>query len=364
MLSARPLVGVRVVDLTSNVAAPFASAVLADLGAEVVHVEGPRGDDCRRMVPVMGDSSAYFEVVNRGKDLLTLDVRTPQGRAALDDLLAGADVFVTNLRPGKLAGLGLDADSLTARHPRLIHAALSAYGPTGPERDKPGYDAVLQARTGIAAVTGTPDGPPVRAGVSILDVGAGTWLALGVLAALLDRERTGQGGAVATSLFETGASWVAYHVAAQQVTGEESRRHGSGHPAFSPYGIFATGEGSICLGIGGDALFARLCEVIERPDLLDDPRFGTNADRSAYAPELRIELEGTFAHDSATVWAERLTAAGLPVDAVQRPEDLLNDPQADLTGILIDLPASGLRVPGLPLTFDGSRPRPGEHPVR
>jgi crotonobetainyl-CoA:carnitine CoA-transferase CaiB-like acyl-CoA transferase len=364
MLSTSPLAGVRVVDLTSNVAAPFASAVLADLGAEVVHVEGPRGDDCRRMVPVMGDSSAYFEIVNRGKDVLALDIRTPEGRAALDDLLSGADVFVTNLRPGKLAGLSLDHASLSVTHPRLIHASLSAYGPTGPERDKPGYDAVLQARTGIAAVTGTSDGPPVRAGVSILDVGAGTWLALGVLAALLERERTGVGGAVATSLFETGASWVAYHVAAQQVTGEPSRRHGSGHPAFSPYGIFTTGDGSICLGIGGDALFARLCEVIERPDLPDDPRFATNAARSANATALRIELEQTLARAPATEWAERLGAAGLPVDAVQRPEDLLRDPQAELTGILVDLPGSGLRVPGLPLTFDGSRPRPGEPTLR
>jgi len=358
MLSARPLDGIFVVDLTSNVAAPFASAVLADLGATVVHVEGPSGDDCRRMAPVRGESSAYFEVVNRGKQTMRSDIRTASGRAALDDLLRDADVFVTNLRPGKLAGLGLDADALGASHPRLIHAALSAYGPTGPERDKPGYDAVLQARTGIAAVTGTPDGSPVRAGVSILDVGAGTWLALGVITALYERERTGSGGAVATSLFEAGASWVAYHVAAHQVSGEPSRRHGSGHPAFSPYGIFATGDGSICLGIGGDGLFARLCEAIDRPDLATDPRFATNADRSAHADDLRIELERTFSQAPATAWAQRLGDAGLPIDAVQQPEDLLLDPQADRTGILIDLPGTDLRVPGLPITFDDVRPQP------
>ena len=358
MLSARPLAGITVVDLTSNVAAPFASAVLADLGASVVHVEGPRGDDCRRMAPVTGDSSAYFEVVNRGKDVVVLDVRTPEGRTALDGLLDEADVLVTNLRPGKLEGLRLDAASLASDHPRLIHASLSAYGPTGPERDKPGYDAVLQARTGIAAVTGTADGPPVRAGVSILDVGAGTWLALAVVTALYERERTGSGGAVATSLFETGASWVAYHVAAHQVTGQASGRHGSGHPAFAPYGIFVTGSGQICLGIGGDALFVRLCEVIDRTDLLADPRFATNADRSANAQVLREELERTLATATADDWATMLGAAGLPVDAVQRPEDLLTDPQADRTGILVDLPGTSLRVPGLPVTFDGARPRP------
>jgi crotonobetainyl-CoA:carnitine CoA-transferase CaiB-like acyl-CoA transferase len=358
MLSPRPLGGIRVVDLTSNVAAPFASAVLADLGASVVHVEGPRGDDCRRMSPVRGDSSAYFEVVNRGKDVVVLDVRTPDGRQALDDLLDGADVLVTNLRPGKLEGLRLDAASLAKDHPRLIHASLSAYGPTGPERDKPGYDAVLQARTGIAAVTGTADGPPVRAGVSILDVGAGTWLALGVVTALYERERTGHGGAVATSLFETGASWVAYHVAAHQVTGQPSGRHGSGHPAFAPYGIFATGAGEICLGIGGDALFVRLCEAIDRTDLLADERFATNADRSAHSAALRTELERTLASASADDWAQRLSTAGLPVDAVQRPEDLLSDPQAQRTGILVDLPGADLRVPGVPVTFDGARPQP------
>jgi crotonobetainyl-CoA:carnitine CoA-transferase CaiB-like acyl-CoA transferase len=358
MLSARPLDGVRVVDLTSNVAAPFASAVLADLGADVVHVEGPRGDDCRRMAPVRGGSSAYFEVVNRGKDVEVLDIRTADGRAALDLLLAEADVLVTNLRPGKLEGLRLDAASLSAEHPRLIHASLSAYGPTGPERDKPGYDAVLQARTGIAAVTGTADGPPVRAGVSILDVGGGTWLALAIITALYERERTGSGGAVATSLFETGASWVAYHVAAHQVTQEPSARHGSGHPAFAPYGIYPTAAGEICLGIGGDALFDRLCKAIDRPDLLADARFATNAARSANATALRAELERTFARARADEWAQRLGEAGLPVDAVQRPEDLLDDPQADRTGILVDLPGTGLRVPGLPITFDGARPRP------
>lgn len=358
MLSTRPLEGVVVVDLTSNVAAPFASAVLADLGATVTHVEGPRGDDCRRMAPVAGDTSAYFEVVNRGKDVMALDIRTPVDRAHLDRMLTTADVLVTNLRPGKLAGLGLDAESLTSSHPRLIHASLSAYGPMGPERDKPGYDAVLQARTGIAAVTGTADGPPVRAGVSILDVGAGTWLALGIITALYERERTGQGGAVATSLFETGASWVAYHVAAHQFTGEPSERHGSGHPAFSPYGIFAAESGEICLGIGGDGLFTRLCEAIDRPDLLRDDRFATNAARSTNSVALRQELENTLASASAESWAARLTAAGLPVDAVQQPEDLLADPQADRTGILVPLPGTDHRIPGLPLTFDARRPQP------
>jgi crotonobetainyl-CoA:carnitine CoA-transferase CaiB-like acyl-CoA transferase len=353
------LSGVRVVDLTSNVAAPFGSAVLADLGAEVMHVEGPHGDDCRRMSPVAGHGSAYFTVVNRNKSGMQLDIRIPGDREVLDGLVADADVFVTNLRPGKLLGLGLDADTLTARFPRLIHAALSAYGEEGAERDKPGYDAVLQGRTGIASVTGESDGPPVRAGVSILDVGAGTWLALGILAALYRREVTGQGGSVATSLLETGASWVAYHISAHQVSGEPSRRHGSGHPAFSPYGIFATGAGEICIGVGGDQLFSKLCITLDRQDLTTDERFRTNEARARYADVLRQELERTLAQKGATEWAADLGRAGLPVDAVQRPEDLLTDPQVGEMGILQSIPGptgDPILLPGLPLRFDHQRP--------
>jgi len=352
-----PLSGVRVVDLTSNVAAPFATAVLADLGADVIHVESPDGDDCRRMAPTTDSSSAYFQVVNRNKQGAVLDIRDEADFQGLMQMIANADVFVTNLRPGKLERLGLDGASLRARFPRLIHASLSAYGPVGAERDKPGYDAVLQARTGIASVTGTTDGPPVRVGVSILDVGAGTWLALGIIAALYHREQTGVGGEVATSLFETGASWASYHVAAHQVTGLPSKRHGSGHPAFSPYGIFHTGNGEICIGIGSDALFRQLCLSLDRSDLPEDPRFITNQDRSDNAAALRVELESSMAHSSAEELAQQLGRAGLPVDAVHLPEDLLADPQAIETGILLEIPGSDLIIPGLPLTFDGSRPQ-------
>lgn len=354
--AAQPLHGIVVVDLTSNVAAPFGSAVLADLGAKVVHVEGPAGDDCRRMAPTWESTSAYFQVVNRNKTGVVLDIRSEDDHAQLLAMIERADVFVTNLRPGKLARLELDGASLCARYPQLIHASLSAYGPVGAERDKPGYDAVLQARTGIASVTGTQDGPPVRAGVSVLDVGAGTWLALGVLAALYHRERTGQGGEIATSLFETGASWVAYHVAAHEVTGQPSRRFGSGHPAFAPYGIFRTGDGDICIGIGSDPLFRTLCVALDRPDLTSDPRFATNQDRSRNADLLRAELETALGSASAVEWADVLGRSGLPVDAVQRPEDLLTDPQAQETGILLEVPGNGLRIPGLPLTFNGARP--------
>jgi crotonobetainyl-CoA:carnitine CoA-transferase CaiB-like acyl-CoA transferase len=354
-----PLVGVRVVDLTSNIAAPFAGAVLADLGAEVTHVEAPAGDDSRRMAPRIGDASAYFHVVNRNKALRRIDIRTVEGRAELDGLLDDADVLLTNLRPGKLATYRLDAGNLSARHPRLIHGALSAYGDAGTERDRAGYDAVLQARTGVAQVTGTADGPPVRAGVSVLDVGAGTWLALAVLAALLRREHTGQGGAVATSLFETGANWVAYHVAAFEVSGQPSARYGSGHPAFAPYGIFDTADGRICLGIGGDDLFRRLCDAIGAAHLVDDARYLTNPSRVANAEALREDLRRILAGITSEDAVRRLIEAGVAADVVQAPEDLLSDPQAEATGVMVDLQTptgETLRFPGIPVTFEGVRP--------
>ncbi|MDI1289703.1 MAG: CoA transferase, partial [bacterium] len=208
--------------------------------------------------------------------------------------------------------------------------------------------------------TGMPDGPPVRAGVSILDVGAGTWLALGVVAALFRRQQTGVGGAVTTSLFETGANWVAYHVAANQVSDNPSGRHGSGHPAFSPYGIFATGDGDICIGIGGDTQFATLCSVLHLDGLVADPRFATNADRSRNSALLRHELEAALSTSSAVELADRLGRAGLPVDAVFLPEHLLVDAQAEANSVMLDIPldnGQALTVPGLPLTFDGVRPQ-------
>ncbi|MFM9049751.1 MAG: CaiB/BaiF CoA transferase family protein [Actinomycetota bacterium] len=357
----RPLDGVSVVDLTSNVAGPWASAVLADLGADVLHVESPEGDDARRMAPVTGSGSAYFHVANRNKRGERLDIRESAGRARLQGLIDQADVLVTNLRPATLARYGLDAATLRSTHPRLIHAALNAYGRVGHEADRAGYDGVVQARTGIASVTGIPDGPPVRAGVSVLDVGAGTWLALAVIAALYRRELTGEGSDVATSLLETGATWVGYHVVAQQVTGSASTRSGSGHPAFAPYGIYSTADGAICLGIGGDGVYARLCDALGAPHLASDARYITNADRVAHAAELRHDLEAVLGTFTARDALERLARNDVPADVVALPEDLLADEQAEALEVFtaVDIDGQSVRMPGLPITFDGERPRIG-----
>jgi crotonobetainyl-CoA:carnitine CoA-transferase CaiB-like acyl-CoA transferase len=355
-----PLAGIRVVDLTSNIAGPFAGAVLGDLGAEVVHIESHSGDDSRRMAPTTGTGSAYWAVVNRNKTFLRLDIRVDDDRARLESLLDDADVFITNLRPAKLEKYGLDSKALRALHPRLIHGALSAYGAEGDERDRAGYDAVLQSRTGIAEITGESNGVPVRAGVSILDVGAGTWLALGVMTALFDREKTGEVSEISTSLFETGASWVAYHVAAFQVTAEPSGRFGSGHPAFSPYGIFPTRTSQVCLGIGGDGLFKQLCDSLNISELASDERFASNVNRVANDEELRLILEKVFAELDGEVIVKILGDAGVPCDIVQKPEDLLNDKQAIETEVMVSADVTGfgrVQFPGIPLSFNGQRPQ-------
>ena len=354
-----PLSGVRVLDATSNIAGPFGGAILADLGAEVIKIETPFGDPARAMSPIDGDRSAYFHIVNRNKSAISIDLKSTEGHAQLNAMLDDCDVFLTNFLPDRLKALHLTSEELLARRPSLIFGNLSSYGNEGPDSAAPGYDATVQARTGIMHVTGEADGPPVRAGVSVLDIGGGMWLAIGVLAALVKRNQTGKGSVVETSLFETGALWVSYHLSANQLTGKASVRSGSGHPAFSPYGLFATSSGTLCIGVGNDNIFSKLCTLIDRKDLIADPRFVTNPDRVQNAIVLKIEIEKALARENAIYWAHTLGGGGVPADRVSLPEDLRNDLQAQAIGILLPYPDPSTEVseiPGLPLRFDGQRP--------
>ena len=356
---ALPLAGIRVLDATSNIAGPFGGAVLADLGADVLKIETPSGDPSRSMSPLDGDRSAYFHIVNRNKDVESIDLKSNQGKKRLNELLVHSDVFLTNFLPDRLKTLGLNPDSLLTQFPRLIFGNLSSYGTNGPDSMAPGYDATVQARTGIMHVTGEPDGNPVRAGISVLDVGAGMWLAIGVLAALIERNSTGKGKVVETSLYETGATWVSYHLSAEQITGEPSVRSGSGHPAFSPYGIFATGAGTICIGVGSNAIFAKLCTLIGRTDLIENPQYAVNVNRVKNASELKREIESALATHDAKYWAELLGRNGVPADRVALPEELHEDPQGRAIDLLLEYPDSQTevkKIPGLPLRFNGKRP--------
>jgi len=355
-----PLAGIKVLDATSNIAGPWGGTVLGDLGADVLKIETPSGDPSRFMAPVDQDRSAYFHVVNRNKEVVTIDLKSEDGRAKLQELLGGCDVFLTNFLPAQLEKFGLTPAELRKLHPQLIIGNLSSYGSQGPSSSWPGYDATLQARTGIMNVTGEPSGQPVRAGVSILDLGAGTWLALGILAAIVKRDRTGLGSLVETSLYETGATWVSYHLAAFELTGEPSVRSGSGHPAFSPYGIFATQKGDICIGVGNNAIFAKLCTAIGRAELSSDALYKENRDRVKNVSTLKKEIEQGLHSHPASHWVKVLCESGVAAEEVRQPEELLTDGQAESMGVLINYPdeTTGVKVvPGLPLRFDGKRPQ-------
>jgi crotonobetainyl-CoA:carnitine CoA-transferase CaiB-like acyl-CoA transferase len=356
---ALPLAGIRVLDATSNIAGPFGGAVLADLGADVLKIETPAGDPSRSMSPIDGDRSAYFHIVNRNKDVEFIDLKSSEGKSRLNELLASADVFLTNFLPERLATLELSSELLLQKFPRLIFGNLSSYGSTGPDAAAPGYDATVQARTGIMHVTGEPDGAPVRAGVSVLDVGGGMWLAIGILAALIERNATGNGKVVETSLYETGATWVSYHLSAEQLTGGPSVRSGSGHPAFAPYGIFATADGTLCIGVGNNNIFAKLCTLIGREDLIDNPAYAINVDRVKNSKTLKVEIEKALATHDAQYWAELLGRNGVPADRVALPEELHGDAQGKAIDLLLDYPDASSKVkkiPGLPLRFNGKRP--------
>lgn len=354
-----PLAGLRVLDATSNIAGPFGGAILADLGAEVIKIETPAGDAARRMSPQDGDRSAYFHVVNRNKSAICIDLKSSEGQKHLQELLADADIFLINFLPDRLQAMHLTPAELMQVKPSLIIGNLSSYGSSGPDSLVPGYDATLQGRTGIMHVTGEPKGKPVRAGVSVLDMGAGMWLAIGVLAALVKRNETGLGSVIETSLYETGVSWVSYHLSAFQLSGKSSSRFGASHPAFGPYGLYETLEGEICIGVGNDNIFSKLCVLLAREDLINDPQFVTNENRVQNSAVLRIELEKVFANKDAKYWAEYLGRQGVPIDCVSKPEDLLHDLQAQAVEILLPYPdeTSGVKkISGIPLRFDGQRP--------
>lgn len=354
-----PLSGLKVLDATSNIAGPFSGAILADLGASVIKVETPQGDPTRSMAPVDGDRSAYFHVVNRNKSAVSIDLKNETDRARLDAMLDECDIFLTNFLPARLESLHLTPAELMSKRPSLIFGNLSSYGVEGPDASTPGYDATVQARTGIMHLTGEFDGPPVRAGVSVLDIGSGMWLAIGILAALVKRNETGKGSLVETSLFETGALFVSYHLSANELHGKPSVRSGSSHPTFGPYGLFTTKDGTLCIGVGNDNIFSKLCILIGRSEFIADLRFITNSDRVANSKILKEEIERALAPESAIYWAERLGSGGVPADRVALPEDLHNDAQAKAMDVLLPYPDATTRVtelPGIPLRFDGKRP--------
>jgi crotonobetainyl-CoA:carnitine CoA-transferase CaiB-like acyl-CoA transferase len=351
MIGLLPLRGIRVVDVTASLAGPTCTQLLGALGAEVLKVEPPEGDHARAWGPPFVDGmGALFFAANAGKRSVVLDL--VEDREALFDLVSSADVLVLSLRPGLAESRGLGADELRKRNPRLIHTTIGAYGRGGPLSDRPGYDPLMQAAAGIMSVTGEPAGPPVRVGVSLIDFATGQWAAIGILAALLERERTGAGCTIDTSLYESALYAMSSHVAAYEASGEVPGRHGSAFPLIAPYELFPTSDGAVMISAGSDALWERLRGAL---GLASDDRFRTNPDRVAHRTELFETIAGVTRTRTSAEWEERLTEAGVPVSPVRDLGEVLAHEQTQALGIL-QQPGGGTTV-GLPLRFDGERPR-------
>ena len=369
----RPLEGVRVVDVTTSIAGPYCAEILAALGADVVKVERPdTGDDGRAWgPPFWNGESAMFLAVNAGKRSLAVSLSDARGRDAVLRLVDRADVFVQSLRPGLAERLGLGAEALTERNPRLVYGSIGAYGRTGPLSEEPGYDALMQAAGGLISMTGEPGRPGVRVGSSLIDMGTGMWAALGIVSALLDREQTGRGAVVDTSLYETALGYVGYHLVGYLADGTVPTREGTGFPMVAPYQVFPTRDGELMVAGGNDRLFGLLCNVLELPELATDGRFRTNPDRVRNREELVALVSTRLRERDTAEWQERLTAAGVPAAPVADVADIVASEQTRALGLLqhVDHDAiPDLRLPALPLSFDRERathrsapPAVGEH---
>jgi formyl-CoA transferase/CoA:oxalate CoA-transferase len=332
---------------------------LGDLGARVIKLEHPgRGDDTRRWgPPFLGDESAYFLSVNRNKESVAIDFKAPGGREVVERLLATADVVVENFRPGTLDALGLDAASVRARYPKIVYCSISGYGQTGPRREEPGYDAVMQAEGGLMSITGAADGPPYRLGVAIVDIVSGMFAAQGVLAALVARGRTGEGQVVDIGMFDATTALLTYQAGNYFTTGEAPGRLGNRHPTIAPYETFATMDGDLALAVGNDALWQTFCRVAELPDLAADSRFETNALRLANYDALKSRLATVFATKPRAVWASLLLEAGVPCGAVRSLDEVFQDPQTAAREMMLSVPHATLgavRVTGVPVKLSGT----------
>jgi crotonobetainyl-CoA:carnitine CoA-transferase CaiB-like acyl-CoA transferase len=353
-----PLDGVTVIELGHSVAAPYAGEILGDLGADVIKIEKADGDDARKWAPpYWGDMSSTFQSLNRNKRSAIVDLKDPAERERLRRLIVErADVVIQNLRPGSAEDFGLDAASLRALKPALIYCTIGAFGAQGPLKDRPGYDPLMQAFAGLMSVTGEPDQAPVRVGTSIIDMAAGMWSVIAVLAALLRRQGDGQGVAIDTSLYETALAWMCYHAANFQASGELPKRQGSGAATIVPYRGYATKDGFIVIAAGNDKLFVALTKVLGHPEWADDPRFRTNPDRVNNQTALYRWIEDIVRERTSREWHDLLDAAAIPNAPMQTIAEVLAHPQTKALGMLQPSPEGDITLLGLPVSFDGQRP--------
>jgi CoA:oxalate CoA-transferase len=361
-MASSPLSGVTVVDLTINLAGPYASLVLRDLGARVIKLEPPSGDDSRDWPPYVDGVGTVFAAFNRGKESVAIDAKTEEGRERIHALVARADVFLESLRPGKAAALGLGWADLEAVNPRLIYCSVNAFGDQGPMSGAPGFDAIVQAYSGIMDLTGHPDAEPSRVGAAMIDVGTGMWAAISILAALAAPARE-RGGRIQTTMLGSAVAFLQHHLAAVRLAGAVPARLGTAQHNFAPYQALHARDRMVMVGVNSDRMWRRFCDAIgDDGGLADDPRFAGNTARIEHREALVERIEELTTRFDADVLVQRLVAAGVPVSAVRPVTELATDPQLDALGLWGEtddghpLP----RVPGTDRSL-GTIPALGEH---
>ncbi len=349
-----PLAGLTVLDFTRVLSGPYCTMLLADMGARVIKLEQPgRGDDTRGWgPPFVNGESAYFLSINRNKESLTLDLKQPSAQPILASLLPRADILVENFRPGTMERLGLGYATLAAKYPRLIYCSISGFGQTGPRREEPGYDAVMQGEAGLMSITGDASGPPYRLGVAIADIVSGMFAAQGITLALLARVRTDRGQRVDIGMLDATAALLTYQAGIYFATGTTPRRMGNRHPTIVPYETFHASDGDFVVAVGNDDQFRRFCRIIGAEALPDDERFSTNRARVVHYNELRPLLVERLRARTRQEWVRDLKAAGVPCGSVREVGEVLADPQLDARRMIETVnhvTAGAIRLLGVPI---------------
>jgi CoA:oxalate CoA-transferase len=352
-----PLAGIIVVDLTRVLAGPYCTMMLADLGARVIKIENPDGgDDSRHVGPFVDGESAYFASINRNKESIALDLKNPEDRKVLEKMLETADVLVENFRAGVMEKLGYTWEGLHARYPELVYASISGFGQTGPYRNRPAYDMVVQAMGGLMSVTGEVGGNPARVGVSIGDIGAGLYATIGIQSALLKRVHTGLGERVDISMLDCQVALLENPIARYSATGTVPKPLGTRHPSITPFDMFATQDGYIVVAVGNDTLFAKLCDALGHAEWAGEARFATVLARNEHHVELKACLEKRLADATTAEWEAVLESAGVPHGPLNSVPQLMQNPHVEARGMLIDIgigQGKPLRIAGNPVKIGG-----------
>lgn len=363
---------IKIIDLSRLMTGPFCTMLLADMGADVIKVEAPdMGDETRQWGARVGTEGTYFLSVNRNKKALTLNLKHPEGKEILRRLISDADVLIENFRPGTMDRLDLGYAQLAQINPKLIYCAVSGFGLTGPYRDKPGYDLLAQAMGGLMSLTGEEGRPPVKAGMSVADIGSGMFAAIGILAALQARQITGRGQLVETSLLDTIVSWQTYLATAYWATGSVPQKAGSAHPSIVPYQALKAKDEYFIVAVGNETLWLKFCEALGCPRLAHDERFATNRQRVTHRESLIPLLEEILEAEPAAYWVNRLETVGVPAGPINRLDQVWSDPQVlsrelmiqieDQSGLRMKLPGFPIKFSDSPLTVRSAPPRLGEH---